>query len=274
MKCLGSFSDPRAVQGAADYLRTQGIHCQLHSEDGTVVTVWIKEQDYAVAEQYWREFLSDPYSDKYSQASWQVGSTQNPLKYEGTQLNLFSRFMGLNWLLQSVAIISVLLFASFFVYDANSIFNALKFNIDKPITWLTPAVVHFGIIHLLFNLSWWLYLGDQIVTRTNFYTLAVLFIASAVISNWAQFLFVDAEFGGLSGVVYAQLGFCWVYSSLNSSETPILSKPIVGFMLIWMVLGFADVLFISMANWAHLFGLLSGIVVAFLHAKISGKGIL
>ncbi|OCQ20598.1 rhomboid family intramembrane serine protease GlpG [Pseudoalteromonas luteoviolacea] len=271
MKCLGSFSDPRAVQGAADYLRTRGIHCQLHSEDGRVVTVWVKEQDYALAEPYWREFISDPYSNKYGQASWQVGSTQNPLKYEGTQLNLFSRFIRLNWLLQSVAIVSVLIFVSFFIYDATSIFNALKFNSDKPLTWITPAFVHFGIIHLLFNLSWWLYLGNQIVLRTHFYTLAGLFISSALISNWAQFLFVDADFGGLSGVVYAQLGFCWVYSALNTDEDPILSKPIIGFMLIWMVLGFADVLFISMANWAHLFGLLSGVCVALIYTKLSDR---
>jgi GlpG protein len=29
-------------------------------------------------------------------------------------------------------------------------------------------------------------------------------------------------------------------------------------MLVWLALGFADVLFINMANWAHLGGLVAG----------------
>ncbi|TQF69666.1 rhomboid family intramembrane serine protease GlpG [Pseudoalteromonas luteoviolacea] len=272
MKILGSFSDPRAVQGVVDYLKTHGIHSKVHSQDGRIVTVWVEEQDYLQASPHWQEFLADPYNDKYSQASWRIGSSHSFIKYESADLNLVSRFIRLNWLLQLVTAISIFLFASFFIFDANSIFNALKFDVSKPITWFTPAVIHFGVIHLLFNLIWWLYLGNQIVTRAGFYTLLAVFLSSALISNWAQFLMVDAEFGGLSGVVYAQLGFCWVYSVLYPHQTPILSKPIIGFMLIWMVLGFADVLFISMANWAHLFGLLSGISVAFIYAQISGKG--
>ncbi|KZN46787.1 hypothetical protein N474_04010 [Pseudoalteromonas luteoviolacea CPMOR-2] len=272
MKILGSFSDPRAVQGVVDYLKTHGIHSKVHSQDGRIVTVWVEEQDYLQASPHWQEFLADPYNDKYSQASWRIGSTHNPKKGERANLSLFSRIICLNWFLQLVAVICIFQFVSFFIFDANSIFNALKFDVNKPITWFTPAVVHFGVIHLLFNLSWWLYLGNQIVTKAGLYALLAVFLSSALISNWAQFLMVDAEFGGLSGVVYAQLGFYWIYSVLNPHQTPILLKLCIGFMLIWMVLGFADVLFISMANWAHLFGLLSGISVAFIYAQISGKG--
>jgi GlpG protein len=42
-------------------------------------------------------------------------------------------------------------------------------------------------------------------------------------------------------------------------------------MLIWLALGFADVLFVSMANWAHLFGLLSGAALGFVSAKIANN---
>ncbi|TMN94189.1 rhomboid family intramembrane serine protease GlpG, partial [Pseudoalteromonas sp. S409] len=38
---------------------------------------------------------------------------------------------------------------------------------------------------------------------------------------------------------------------------------IVGFMLVWLVLGFADVLFFRKANWAHLGGLVSGMAFAY-----------
>ena len=70
-------------------------------------------------------------------------------------------------------------------------------------------------------------------------------------------------FGGLSGVVYGLLGFCWIYSALNPKQPALVTTAIVGFMLVWLVLGFADVLFVGMANWAHLGGLVSGMAFAY-----------
>ncbi|KZN52549.1 rhomboid family intramembrane serine protease GlpG [Pseudoalteromonas luteoviolacea] len=272
MKLLGSFSDPRAVQGAVDYLRTLGVESQLHSEDGRTVSVWVQEQDLLTAQAIWQEFLDNPYHEKYSNASWQVGETDGVLKYQGTQLNLFQRFVRLNWLVQVVTIIALLVYISFYFFTPSAVFEALKFDINHPWSWLTPAFMHFGAVHLLFNLSWWVFLGNQIVNRAGFIILLSLFTVSALLSNWAQFLLVDENFGGLSGVVYAQMGFCWIYSYLNKDEQAILSKPMIGFMLVWMILGFTDVLFISMANWAHLVGLLTGMSLAAMMYQTSGKG--
>ena len=42
-------------------------------------------------------------------------------------------------------------------------------------------------------------------------------------------------------------------------------------MLIWMVIGFADVLFVSMANEAHLSGLIIGCLAALVLHQSSGK---
>jgi GlpG protein len=50
---------------------------------------------------------------------------------------------------------------------------------------------------------------------------------------------------------------------LNPQQPALVTNGIIGFMLIWLVLGFADMLFVSMANWAHLGGLLSGMAYAF-----------
>ncbi|MDK2596535.1 rhomboid family intramembrane serine protease GlpG [Pseudoalteromonas obscura] len=272
MKLLGSFSDPRAVQGAVDYLKTLGIDSQLHSEDGRNVSVWVNDRDWQRADTVWQEFLANPYHEKYSKASWQVGATDSGLQYHSAKLNLLQRFFHLNWFIQSIVIISLLVYGSYYYFTPAEVFNALKFDTNLPLSWITPTFMHFGAIHLLFNLSWWLYLGNQIVQRTDFVILITVFTVSALLSNWAQFLLVDENFGGLSGVVYAQMGFCWVLPQLNKDQQPILSTPIIGFMLLWMILGFADVLFISMANWAHLFGLLSGMSLAVLAQRLSGKG--
>ena len=74
---------------------------------------------------------------------------------------------------------------------------------------------------------------------------------------------VGPNFGGLSGVVYGLLGYGWIYRALNPKQPPLVSNAIIGFMLIWLILGFADMLPVGMANWAHLGGLLSGMAYAF-----------
>ena len=50
-----------------------------------------------------------------------------------------------------------------------------------------------------------------------------------------------------------------------------LPRAIVGFMLVWLVIGYADVLWVNMANTAHLVGLISGCLLAALLAIGSGR---
>lgn len=167
-------------------------------------------------------------------------------------------------MLKFVFITSLGIYLSFFVYGVESVFSTFQFDPHTPWRWVTPAFLHFGLLHLVFNLSWWVYLGNLIERRLGNWVLSAIFITGALLSNWMQYLLADANFGGLSGVVYALLGFCWIHSVLHPKSSPLISTPVVGFMLVWMVLGFTDVLFINMANWAHLFGLIGGIGVAVL----------
>lgn len=272
MILLGQHSEPRALQGAADYFKSQGIKVKLTYLDNRTAQVWVSEHDAERATLLWQEFLSNPYHERYLAASWQTGDTQVKFNYMGKDLNLAKRFVGLHWFLKLTFIVCISVFASFFlVQNPQSWLDKLLFNPTEPLSWLTPAIIHFGALHLIFNLSWWLYLGNKIVKQAGSSSLFLLFFISALVSNWAQYLIVDNRFGGLSGVVYALLGFAWIYSTKLPEEKQLITKPIVGFMLVWMVLGFADVLFISMANWAHLFGLLSGMAIAALQLPKSKR---
>ncbi|MCG7561815.1 MULTISPECIES: rhomboid family intramembrane serine protease GlpG [unclassified Pseudoalteromonas] len=272
MKLLGSHNNPRAVQGVADYLKTHHIECRVTSEDGQQASVWVAEQHWSQASEIWQEFVADPYQDKYLAASWQLAPKESPLVYQGTKLNLWQRFTQLSWMLKAVFILSLGIFMSFFVYGVEPVFDTLQFDPHSPWRWITPAFLHFGLLHLVFNLSWWIYLGNMIERRLGNWVLWTVFVAGALLSNWMQYLLADANFGGLSGVVYALLGFCWIHSVKHPQSPPLIGTPVVGFMLIWMVLGFMDVLFVNMANWAHLFGLLAGMGVAtLLRVRDSGQ---
>lgn len=94
--------------------------------------------------------------------------------------------------------------------------------------------------------------------------LLLIFLVSAVFSNLAQALVSGPNFGGLSGVVYALLGFVWWAGWLKPSWGFALPKAVVGFMLVWLVLGYADILWVSMANTAHTVGLVSGCLMAWM----------
>lgn len=260
---LGSLNNPRAAQGFIDYLKSQGLDGHLHSTDGSHVIISVSEDHFHQVQPLWAEFTQNPGHSRYQQASWSVGSTQSPLKYQGQSLNLKARFKALSWLNQSVSVLSIVIYVAFLLGGFESIYSALQFNPSYPLTWFTPALVHFSAIHIVFNLIWWISLGDNIEKQCGKLSLIGLFFITALISSWAQYLIVGPNFGGLSGVVYGLLGYCWIHSFLNPEKPALVSTSIVGFMLVWLVLGFADVLFVGMANWAHLGGLVSGMAFAY-----------
>ena len=113
-------------------------------------------------------------------------------------------------------------------------------------------------------------LGNDIEKRSGKLTLVGLFLVTAFISNWAQFLVVGPNFGGLSGVVWFAR-FLLDLQCNATSTTPLVSNSIVGFMLVWLILGFVDMLPVSMANWAHLAGLIAGMAYAMSDKLLSRK---
>jgi GlpG protein len=139
---------------------------------------------------------------------------------------------------------------------------------------LGPALLHFSVLHIAFNLLWWWTLGKQIEKTFGFSSLLMLFIFSAAASNVAQLLVSGSNFGGLSGVVYALVGCVWWLGWLKPSWGLSLPKPIIGFLLVWLVVGYLDFLPVHMANTAHTVGLICGCLFAwFLVAKAKNSNI-
>lgn len=268
MVLLVTLDNPRLAQGFSDYLTSIGITNQLQAHSAMSISILVSEVDLRAAQEELKAFLQNPHHDKYSSASWQVGTTESGLVYSGKKLNLFTRFLKLNWLIQSVSLVSTLIYIGFMFGGFSILFEYLQFTPTVPHTWLSPALTHFSAMHLIFNLMWWIYLGNKIHLELGLKALVTVFIVTSITSHWAQFLMVDANFGGLSGVVYGVLGFCWLYGHNHPYSQLKMQPAVVGFMLIWLVFGFMDLLFISMANWAHLGGLLSGMLLGVIFSKL------
>lgn len=133
----------------------------------------------------------------------------------------------------------------------------------------TPAFLHFGIFHVLFNSLWMWDLGRRLEFFLGRWHFLLFFVVTAVVSNVAQYLWSgSANFGGMSGVVYALVGFIAVRQ--RTVPHPLITVPpaLIGFMLFWLVLCMTGVVdyFIagSVANAAHVGGLIAGAVYAFL----------
>ena len=90
---------------------------------------------------------------------------------------------------------------------------------------------------------------------------------SAILGNLMHFYFSGVSlFGGLSGVVYGLLGFCFSQELMESKNKYLLPPALYLFMLIWLCLGFTGLLdllgFGKIANFAHLGGLIGGFTVS------------
>ena len=131
----------------------------------------------------------------------------------------------------------------------------------------SPVLLHFGWLHLVFNLLWWIDLGGRIERQHSSVLLLLSVLIIGIVSNLAQGLASANLFGGLSGVIYGLLGYIWLWDRLNPPQFQ-LPQGILIFMLLWMVLGISGLLtqlgLGQMANMAHLTGLIVGLVWALL----------
>ena len=138
---------------------------------------------------------------------------------------------------------------------------------------LTPIFLHFGLVHLAFNVLWLVILGSRIEQLFGSMHLLLLVVAAGVFSNMIQAGWTGSIlFGGMSGVIYALLGYIWVKGRFVPDPSLELPPGVLGFMLIWLLIGMSGALElvfgVGVANGAHVggfgIGLLLGLVFGLL----------
>tara|TARA_B100000401_G_scaffold51266_1_gene29952 strand:- start:328 stop:921 length:594 start_codon:yes stop_codon:yes gene_type:complete len=132
---------------------------------------------------------------------------------------------------------------------------------------LSPIFLHFSVAHLAFNSLWIYILGTRIEDIEGYKKLIFLILFSGILSNFAESAVSGAIiFGGLSGCVYALLGFCYIREFIQKRYAYGMPPAIYIFMIVWLALGYLDILnlfgFGKIANTAHLTGLICGISFA------------
>ncbi|MBB3189797.1 rhomboid family intramembrane serine protease [Halomonas cerina] len=136
---------------------------------------------------------------------------------------------------------------------------------------LSPAFLHFGWMHLIFNLLWLWYFGRQVETLHGSGRMLLLLLTAGIGGNLAQYATGTVLFGGMSGVDFALLGYVWLLSRRAPDSGFFVPQMLVVFMLGWMVFTMTDMAelvgFGNVANEAHVGGLVVGLVLGWYHSR-------
>jgi GlpG protein len=140
---------------------------------------------------------------------------------------------------------------------------------------ITPIFLHFGPFHLLFNAFWLNDLGAPSERFQGSFRFALFILWSAVVSNLAQLVFGQGpNFGGMSGVVYALVGYLWARGFADRKSGIALPGQLVAFFVGWMLLGFTrllDGVLGPMANYCHLGGFVAGVSYGYIAGLIGRR---
>ena len=141
---------------------------------------------------------------------------------------------------------------------------------------ITPMFIHFSFAHLAFNCLWIYVLGEKIERIDGKLIFTLIIIFTGVVSNLLQYFWTSSSlFGGLSGVIYGMLGYCLVMEMESNYDKYGLPPGLYLFMIAWLILGFLGILdlfgFGSVANFAHLGGMLSGLMFAMIYKTLNRR---
>ncbi|MFP6892482.1 MAG: rhomboid family intramembrane serine protease [Opitutales bacterium] len=295
MRPIGEFDNEERASTFSGYLNYKGISCEVEEDDeGKSWTVWAHNEETlakAIAEIH--EFRQKPDASKYAELAREAQKQEKKeRKIEGNKASrwreetLRDRWQDRNRRpgIMTMALI-ITCAATFFVskmgentepvgtfYISEYVHLGAK---DAPVylaatqtvlpevmegqVWrvITPIFLHFGFLHILFNMFWLHDLGSLIENRRGTGYFVAFILLAAIISNIAQYCVSGPSFGGMSGVVYGLFGYVWMKGKFDPGDGIEMNPSTVTIMLAWFALCFTGI-FGHVANWAHAAGLAVG----------------
>ena len=302
MRMIGNLKEETHANRFAAYLVTKGIQTQLDPSDGSF-EIWVRDEDkVGDAIKELDEFQKNPNDGTYRAAEAEAVLIQKKerKKAEEAKSNIVDASQ--NWnrfgvkrkqpLTIALSVICVILFlwANLSEQSETYVFSRLAFldttssanfaqkdslrfrfrDVRKGEIWrvFTPAVMHVDILHIAMNLIGFVYLGGQIESHRGTWRFGLLVIFVAVFSNVLQGCFGGINFLGISGVVYGAFGYLWMKTIFEPESGMFISEFLIILGVAWILAGIFGITAMfgmgNMANWAHVGGLVAGVVVAML----------
>jgi GlpG protein len=295
MRLIGHLPDESAARVFADFLYVEGIENQVEHERADGWGIWISDEDKIEhAAELLKSYRGNPQDPKYtrqgkSAAELREKEAQDQEAYRKrlrSRRHLFRPLTpyGFGPLTFVMICASMAIFAwsnfghnlepimSLFItsFSDYSIWDKTLPEIRHGEIWraLTPIFIHFGWLHIIFNMLMLRDLGSMVEGRQSTVHLLVLTVVIGVGSNLAQFYWQGAPFfGGMSGVLYGLMGYIWIRGKLDPGSGLYLHSSTVTSMLVWFFLCIFARTGWGMprtANWAHAAGLVMGMAWGYL----------
>lgn len=266
--------------GFSQFLHKQGLQHRINEESGKQV-IWVENQREA---DFVNELLNtwsfEQHSSEPSVSALMHEPASTVTHLLRTQLRSGMRAffaspitISLVLLCLLVAIVSALgtqparvatLFYPLIASDSLLHLLADVSRLDIMLRTLTPMFLHFGELHLVFNMLWLWYFGKQLEAIHPAWLFVVLIILTSFASNTAQYLYSNHNnFGGMSGVVYGLVGYTWVIHSFMPKSYLLFNRNMFVFFIVALV-----VMELVASSWiataAHVGGLVVGLLLGLL----------
>jgi GlpG protein len=290
MRLIGHLAEEKSARTFADYLYVQKIESHLEFEKADGWGIWINDEDkLEQAAALLTAFRLNPADPKYraeakSAAELRAEAEKDEAKYRkklSDRRHLFRPlrdygFGPLTFGLIAISVVVCLLsrlgddprrILGLFITDftTGDPFGPRLPEIQHGQLWrlITPIFIHFGLLHIFFNMLWLHDLGSMIEGRQSSWQLAILVAVIAAGSNLGQYWFAGPVFGGMSGVVYGLLGYIWMRGKFDPGSGLYLHPSTVTMMIIWFFACFTPII-PHVANGAHAVGLVMGLAWGYL----------
>ena len=127
---------------------------------------------------------------------------------------------------------------------------------------ITPIIIHFGLVHFVMNSLILYFMGDQIETLYGHWRFFLIYLFSGILGNAASFAFNDLGVlsGGASTSLFGLFGALFVlgFHFKNNSQVRQLIRHYMLFIVISFVFGLTDT---SVDIWGHLGGIVGGVLI-------------
>lgn len=290
MRKLASLPKSPDVERFRDYLYTLGITTRS-APDGDALALWVMDEDrLAQAREEFAAFQQNPDDPRFQAACAAAEKLREQKISEEVAARINRVDMKRRWQgsRRPIPVTAMLILFSLWVAvitkigiddNANQQFKMADWIRDEAtgqivsptiwevisqgqyLRWITPIFLHFGPLHLLFNMSATLAYGRAIEQRSGSLRFLAIVLTIALVSNFSQFPMSGPRFGGMSGVDFGLFGFIWMKSRFAPDYGVYVSRDYVMYMLFFAALCVSGALG-PIANTAHFTGLATGMILA------------
>jgi GlpG protein len=289
---IGILPEEKQARLFGDYLLTQGVRNEVeHDSDGSWIIWVLDDEQLDSGKGMLEQFRANPHAHEFSrkaadaerlrveeekaQAQWRRRVHNRQRVFPGT------RTYGAGLLTYGLIVVCAVVAVFSKLGRDREILELLWIQLPGTSGFLpqvmhgelwrvlTPVFIHYGPMHIIFNMMWLFSLGSMLESVRGSNRFAIIVLVFALGSNLAEYVFGSSiAFGGMSGVNYGLIGYVWIRGKFDPASGLHLDKQSMILAIVWFFLCLFGLIG-SVANFAHAGGLILGMAWGWISAQIA-----